>query len=281
MVEATDGADQPLIVAGTLRLNFYQSRGEFKTCFGDVAAVPTLWQMLTAEQQPVRRVLAEQLGRIAHPSTSAALARLALFDLSPDVRADAIEALAARPVEEYRSVLLEGFKYPWAPVADHAAEALVALQDRGAVPMLQQLADHPDPAAPFFDPEQNTYSQRELVRVNHLRNCLLCHAPDPARTGRLLAPVPVPGEPLPPPLQYYSPQNDQTIVVRADVVYIRQDFSTKHTVPNAHPWPAEQRYDYIVRNRPVPPPADKSEATTHSYPQREAVLYALRELQTR
>src|SRR5262249_50184526 len=35
MVDATDGADRPAIVAGTLRVNFYHARGDFKTCFGD------------------------------------------------------------------------------------------------------------------------------------------------------------------------------------------------------------------------------------------------------
>jgi hypothetical protein len=235
--------------------------------------------MLMAEPSPVRRVLTEQLGRIAHPSTSAALAKMALFDLSPEVRADAIEALAGRPVEEYRPVLLEGFRYPWAPAADHAAEALVALQDRGAVSELQRLAELPDPAAPVFDPEQKTHVVRELVRVNHLRNCLLCHAPTSnPREGRVLAPVPVPGEPLPPPIQYYSPNPERTILVRADVTYLRQDFSTMHPVAQADPWPAQQRYDYLVRRRPVPPPELNR---PESYPQRDAVLYALRALQAR
>jgi RNA polymerase sigma factor (sigma-70 family) len=280
MVEASDLGDS-LRIAGTLRLNFYKARGDFKECFGDVAAVPTLMQMLTPEEEPVRRVLVEQLGRIAHPSTSAALARLALFDLSAEVRASAIEVLASRPVEEYRSVLVEGFRYPWAPVADHAAEALVALQDRGAVPMLHQLVDQPDPAGPIFDAEQKTHVVRELVRVNHLRNCLLCHAPSLNSEDRVRAPVPVPGEPLPPPLLYYSPNREQFVIVRADVTYLRQDFSTMHAVAKADPWPTLQRYDYLVRSRPVPPPAAKTESAPRSYPQREAVLYALKELQAR
>jgi len=57
------------------------------------------------------------------------------------VRAQAIEVLLQRPREEYRSLLLKGLRYPWFLVADHAAEALVALNDKEAPPALRKLVD--------------------------------------------------------------------------------------------------------------------------------------------
>jgi hypothetical protein len=37
--------------------------------------------------------------------------------------------------------------------------------------------------------------------------------------------------------------------VRFDVTYLRQDFSMKLPVADADPWPALQRYDFLVRTR--------------------------------
>src|SRR5262249_9361104 len=39
------------------------------------------------------------------------------------------------------------------------------------------------------------------------------------------------------------------IFVRADVTYLRQDFSEMQPVANAAPWPAMQRFDFLVRTR--------------------------------
>src|SRR5439155_15009068 len=93
------------------------------------------------------------------------------------------------------------------------------------------------------------YTMREVVRVNHLRNCLLCHAPATSPTDPVRGLVPPPGQPLPPPFStpYYEGQNG--IFVRADVTYIRQDFSVPQPVARAGNWPAYQRYDYLVRTR--------------------------------
>jgi hypothetical protein len=123
---------------------------------------------------------------------------------------------------------------------------------------------------------------------------LICHAPSTAesRDHLLRAPVPSPSQPLPP--VYYS--NFRGPIIRADIVYLRQDFSAKHEVANHSPWPKEQRFDYFVRTRPA---TEKELATAigkaydpareayrpivlsevpPNYPQREAVLYALRRL---
>jgi hypothetical protein len=93
---------------------------------------------------------------------------------------------------------------------------------------------------------------RELVKVNHHRNCLLCHAPANATPGanRVTGTIPTPGEPLPPSQVYYSnPPRD--MVVRADVTYLRQDFSMMVRVLDAEPWPMRQRFDFLVRSRVV------------------------------
>src|SRR2546421_677315 len=115
------------------------------------------------------------LGKINHSKSSVALAQRALFDLHADVRQAAVETLQQRPRKEYLDILLAGFRYPWSPVADHAAEALVALEINEAVPELLALLDAPDPRLPVGKPQAATI--KEVVRVNHLRNCVLCHAP--------------------------------------------------------------------------------------------------------
>ena len=104
------------------------------------------------------------------------LAKMAVFDLSAKVRASALQVLANRPRGEYRQVLLDGLRYPWAPAANHAAEALVVLEDTDALSALKELAKLPDPSAPVYDPEQKKHFVREVVRINHLANCMLCHA---------------------------------------------------------------------------------------------------------
>jgi len=105
----------------------------------------------------------------------------------------------------------------------------------------------PDPHAPYQDQEGN-WKVRELVRVNHLRNCLMCHAPvvDP-KASPFMAAVPEPQKPLP--RIYYD--SGSRMRVRPDITYIIQDFSASHMVNDANHWPIEQRFDYFVRNRTI------------------------------
>lgn len=278
-------------------------------------AIPTMTQMLMAENKPIRMLLVELLARIQDPKATEALAQRALYDLSFEVRAKALEALWDRPAEEYRSVLLSGFRYPWAPVADHAAEAVTALQDLQTIPELLNLLEAPDPSVVAGD-SLETSMIREVVRVNHLANCAMCHAESRASTDPVRGRIPPPSEALPPLVAYY--ESDQGIFVHADVTYLRQDFSVPQMVENPGPWPLFQRYDYMVRTRPLSKaeiaaqrmqqtvrdgklahlaqqmqqnvaagaPQAPTEAVLDagrktaepSYPQREAVLFALREL---
>ncbi|HEY1188975.1 MAG TPA: hypothetical protein VGE74_15075, partial [Gemmata sp.] len=73
--------------------------------------------------------------------------------------------------------------------------------------------------------------------------------------------------------------------IRIDVTYLRQDFSVKLAVADAHPWPELQRFDFLVRERQV----TEEEAATFRdkltpkepgvlSPYHRAALAALREL---
>ncbi len=256
------------------------------------AAIPALMQLLMAERTPARLVLVEILGRIEGPAASKALARLAIFDLDPEVREQALVALRDRPARDYRPSLLDGLRYPWAPASDHAAEALVALEDREATPALVTMLDELDPEHPRIEVRngQPVKMTRSLVQVNHLRNCLLCHAPSTSATTDLVrGRVPTEGMPLPPPQEYYASKSPGEFV-RAEVTYLRQDFSVTQPVEDSGPWPAYQRYDYIVYERPVPvhgaadpkhkarPKEKHKEQERTTLPQRESVLFVLREL---
>jgi hypothetical protein len=80
------------------------------------------------------------------------------------------------------------------------------------------------------------------------------------------------------------------VYVRAEVTYLRQDFSVTQPVEAADPWPTQQRFDYLVSERPVNARDQIREDTAKegdesrpgpaasSYPQRESVLFALRAL---
>lgn len=248
--------------------------------FGKREAIPCLMQMLQPEKRAIRQIALKQLDAIEHRSAGEALAKVALYDIADDMRAEAIQALAKRPADEYRQVLLEAFRHPWPPVADHAAEALIALNDHSATSALKVIADLPDPTAPYYDSAQKTWLQPEMVRLNHLTNCLMCHAPSKSTTDLVRGRVPDPSKPLPPLTQYYEDTNG--IFVRADVTYLKQDFSLFQPVERPGQWPQMQRYDYIVRARRVDTyqelAALQQKKQAKDYPQRDAALFAIRAL---
>jgi len=241
-------------------------------------AIPGIMQMLQAEGRIVRLEMIDILKEILGKEASQALAQRAIFDFWGGAREAAVDALSERPPHEYRRKLIEGFRYPWPPIADHAADALVALNDQQAVSDLVDLLDEPNPEAPYQD-QDGQWCLDELVRVNHMRNCTLCHAPSFTSTDPIRGLIPVPGQRLP--VVYYSSQKGD--FVRADVTYIKQDFSAMHEVERAAPWPKLQRFDYFVRKRALEIHEiggfkNREERGSNSYPQREAVLYALRRL---
>ena len=197
-------------------------------------ALATLMQLLQVEDAEMRLMLVRELSKVQGVGATAALAQRALVDSAPEVRRAAVAALRERLANQYVAVLLQGLRYPWPPAADHAAVALLALKPAGLVPRLVDLLDQPDPSAPFLDQRTNKPVVRELVRLNHLRNCLLCHAPSANQNdGLVRGLVPTPGQPLP--RLYYVSRTGN--FVRADITFLRQDFSVVLTVPEAQPWP--------------------------------------------
>jgi hypothetical protein len=136
----------------------------------------------------------------------------------------------------------------------------------------------------------------ELVRVNHLRNCLLCHAysssaADPVRglvpNAEHRVPLPVAGARTD--SKGWSGGRPSISVVtstfvRPDITFLRQDFSVVQPVANhGKLWPAEQRFDYLVRLRPINSRdlsrwQDKLDTVKASSVQGESLLFALRVL---
>jgi hypothetical protein len=242
----------------------------------DLGARRILVQMLQVENEQERRMLIGELARALDETSLAALARLAVFDSSADIRNAALEVLKNRNLDLPRALFLNTLRYPWAPAARRAALALVTLEDRKAIPSLVGLLDLPDPARPVFDESRRKPVVRELVRINHMRNCYLCHPAGPVLHVPVGGVVPRPGKPIP--ALYYAAQSSEN--VRADITFVRQDFSVCQPVPDHGLWPERQRFDYLTRVREATP----AEATAlaqpapESYPQRDSVLFALRRL---
>jgi HEAT repeat protein len=248
-----------------------------------VETVPVLMQMLMAEASAVREVLVEQLSRIKGKQASVALAQLTLFDLSPTVRSRAINELATRDAKDYQHALLRGFGHPWPVIADHAAEALVALKSKEAVPPLVKLLAKPDPRSPYRKDDTDRFFVKEVVRVNHLGNCLLCHPPSFNEKDKIRGLIPSTNEPLVSGQQvpvYYAAKPGG-LFVRADITYLKQDFSVMLPVAKPGKWPAVQRFDFFVRER-LATPHDLQAALVRkkagSHEHQESMFFALREL---
>jgi HEAT repeat protein len=307
-----------------------------------VDAVPTLRQLLMAEGADFRRILVRLLAEVPEMPATLVLTEQAVFDLDPDVRAEATQALATRNPDTYRPILVRNLRYPYAPVAEHAAEALAALKRTESVPELVFFLSLPDPTGP--QPSSRGTVVQEVVRVKHTANCLLCHPPaltgsepvigtDPVVTFTKKtppkttvipgAPITIPstpsgGYPRTPgtpttPVETFRPGSPirtgtgaETVTmplkIRADITYLRQDFSVSLpgtrdvvlprpalTVPRPNPTvPAAldtvpspgPRFDYLIRTRAASPAEKQGLAALEGkdYPQRQAVLFALREL---
>lgn len=244
--------------------------------------VPTLAQMLQTENTPVRILLVETLAKMEAKEATVVLAQRAVFDLAPEVREKATEALATRPTAEFQKFLLEALRWPWQPAADHAAEVIVALQMKELVAELNPLLDELDPTIPFdkvVNGKKGKYV-KELVRINHLSNCLLCHAPSLTTQDLVRGLVPIPTQAMAP--VYYGGSGQ---FVRADTTFLKQDFSVVQPVANPGLWPGQQRYDYLVRERRASVQEIKAyqarvkqQKLNDPYPQRDALLFALREI---
>jgi hypothetical protein len=132
---------------------------------------------------------------------------------------------------------------------------------------------------------------REVVKLNHHRSCLLCHAPvspiDSLTASKVvLAEIPSSAQPLPSQsMGYKSKLSSIQLAIRVDVTYLRQDFSLLQPVENAAPWPELQRFDYLVREREVGVKEVEAyqewlakQGPSYLSPNHRATLSALREL---
>ena len=149
-------------------------------------------QILQAQPPLIRTRMVKLLSLKEDEESIQAIADRTLFDTSKEVRDLALHELKLHPPEEVRERLMNGFDHVWQPVAVNAANALVELNDEFSLDDLRKKLNMPDPHAPYQDQEGN-WKVRELVRVNHLRNCLMCHAPvvDP-KVSPFMAAVPEP-----------------------------------------------------------------------------------------
>jgi len=240
-------------------------------------AVGALEQTLQVECPEVRTAMIEHFATINGPEASRALAHRAVFDHGRAVRFSAIEALRGRPADEYEPLLLEALQHPWDAAAWNAAEALALISDAHLVPELLAALDAPPPSAPQQD-EQGDWRIREMVAVGHMQNCVLCHAPSASPDDEVRGLIPNPN--AWPPSVYYSggPQGD---FVRADVTYLKQDFSVIQPIDDHGRLPKNQRFDYLVRERKLTQ-EERLElaqlADERSASHREAVVFLLGQL---
>ncbi len=280
-----------LIQRGNIKNSGFAFTSYNKDCLNR-AMVAALMQILMPEAESYRSGLAKFLGTVPHPDATKALARLAIFSPEDEVRSAAIESLKPRREKDYTDILMSGFTYPLPAASKRAAEALVKLERKDLLESLVQVLEAPDPRLPVKVKDATVV--RELVKVNHHRNCVLCHAPGNTEgipDGVLTVAVPLPGEPLPKPSQggYQStPPPSPDIVVRLDMTYLRQDFSLMMPVAAAEPWPELQRFDFLVRTRALTAaeaqayePCCAEEEPGRLSPYHRAALFALRELTRR
>lgn len=232
-------------------------------------------QVLQCEEKDVRARMIKLLSLKDEEESRAAIADRALFDVSPEIRELAIHMLKLEPAEAVRKRLVDGFDHVWKPVAVNAANALVELDDELSLDDLRSKLNVPGPHSPYKD-ANGRWKIRELVRVNHLRNCLMCHAPVVDKSQSFAAIVPEPGRELP--RMYYG---DGSPSVRPDVTYITQDFSVMHELRDQKPWPDRQRFDYFVRERTLDQAevnSRRDEWTERESFRKQAIQYAIRKL---
>ena len=224
--------------------------------FNTEHGLAALSQMLAPERMPLRAGLVQRLATTNRPEATKMLAKAAIFDSAGEVRAVAIKALKDRPREESADVLMAGLRYPMVSVASRAAVAMIMLDRKD---LLAPIVDFLAEAAPG-DPAETTIDGkkvcvvREVVRINHHRNCLLCHAPSTnGNPQEVPGAMPIPGESFAPSPKdaYNSANSNDGPMIRADTTYLRQDFSVMMPVENAAPWPDKQRFDFLVRTRVV------------------------------
>ena len=202
-------------------------------------AVPCIRQMIQPDSREMRAMACALLSEIKDPEATAALVQWAVFDTDARNREDAVKALLERDRVEVAKLLAPHLRYPFAPVVEHACEAIAALKLEQSIPDLLAAKDQPDPDAPYETElpfGMGGTFRREVVRVNHARNCVMCHTPSLDEKEALRAAIPDPTRALPPPNSqaYYGSPGEQ---IAASTTYLRQYFSLMQPVANPGPWP--------------------------------------------
>lgn len=241
----------------------------------------TVDQILQARPLEMRKTFVKSLAMESSQTAANLLTCYVKYDLDESVRMLATKALSDFPRKSIRGKLLDGIDYPWTPAALHSAEALVRLNDTSAVPMLVEKLQDLNPNL-MFEQTTKSYVKRELVAINHFKNCMLCHA-DGDRRSRGRAVVPEWDRPIP--VRYYH-SNSDSLLARADITYMRQDFSVMRNIADENrvpkSWPESQRFDYVVKRTTLADEAEyKSLAerpTNEKYQRRDAIIFALRKL---
>lgn len=240
-------------------------------------------QMVQIESIPLRKALVSKLTKLQVPAASAALAHRAVYEPLPELRQQAVQALKGRPAADYLPVFLQAMRGPWPPAADLAAEALSALAPDEVVTPLVALLEVPSASTPLPD-DKGVPTVRELVKINHNHNCVLCHAQSVSRGDGIRVAAPSPIRPLPPPFTLANYEGggkggssvpSDTVFVRPDVTYLRQEFSWALPVANAGLWPSLQRFDFVVRTRPALEGEIAAARNERETPQKRAVLRTL------
>jgi hypothetical protein len=217
------------------------------------AHIAALSQIMGGESVENRLTMVQHLASVSRVEATRELARLAVFAPEKSVREAAVEALTVRRERDYTDLLVGALRYPWPGVAENAARAIVKLERKDLLPKLIDVLADSDPRGPKVEEidGKKTSVAQELVRINHHKSCLLCHAAaDPEKTPDdvLVAEVPLPSEKLAPPEQGYN-KSGSNLLVRIDVTYLRQNFSVMQAVEDSSAWPAIQRFDFIIRKR--------------------------------
>ena len=104
---------------------------------------------------------------------------MAVFAQNEKVRRLAWRHCLKRDTRLPDTLLRDALRFPWPTVAQNAAETVVALRRTDLAGELVMMLKHLNLRAPVNRSVggKTVPVVRELVRVNHLRNCLLCHPP--------------------------------------------------------------------------------------------------------
>lgn len=156
------------------------------------ARIAALMQVCGPLSLPMRKGLVSYLASASHVDATRDLAKLAIFSAEEEVRLAAVSALKVRREKDYTDILVQGLRYPLPAVAKRAGEALVKLERKDLIPELVAFLDEPDPRVPQVKKvaDKDVTVMREVVKINHHRNCLMCHAPGQSVQGT--APILVP-----------------------------------------------------------------------------------------